>query len=92
MCGRAKWLLLILKKQLSWFSNFVVVLVVLVVVLTDQTTETTLFVSSNLQMIIICKKNLSIDPATSSVSLVYNGGSVVRFLKAILFSSVFCMH
>ena len=92
MCGRAKWLLLILKKQLSWFSNFVVVLVVLVVVLTDQTTETTLFVSSNLQMIIICKKNLSIDPATSSVSLVYNSGSVVRFLKAILFSSVFCMH
>ena len=52
MCGRAKWLLLIFKKQLSWFSNFVVV-VVLVVVLTDQTTETTLFVSSNLQMIII---------------------------------------
>ena len=52
MCGRAKWLLLILKKQLSWFSNFLVVLV-LVVVLTDQTTETTLFVSSNLQMILI---------------------------------------
>ena len=59
MCGRAKWLLLILKKQLSWFSNFVVVVVVvLVVVLTDQTTETTLFVSSNLQMIKICKKKL----------------------------------
>ena len=68
MCGRAKWLLLILKKQLriSWFSNFVVVVVVVVVVvLTDQKTETTLFVSSNLQMIIICKKNyFSIDPAT----------------------------
>ena len=62
MCGRAKWLLLILKKQLSWFSNFVVV----VIVLTDQTTETTLFVSSNLQMILICKnkEHLSIDPAT----------------------------
>ena len=69
MCGRAKWPLLVLKKQLSWFSNFavavVVVVVVVVVVLTDQTTETTLFVSSNLQMIIILQKNyFSIDPAT----------------------------
>ena len=64
MCGRAKWPLLVLKKQLSWFSNFAVAVVV-VVVLTDQTTETTLFVSSNLQMIIILQKNyFSIDPAT----------------------------
>ena len=71
MCGRAKWLLLILKKQLSWFSNFVVVVVLVVlVVLTDQTTETTLFVSSNLQMIIICKKK----------AFKYRSGNLISFI------------
>ena len=67
MCGRAKWPLLILNKQLSWFSNFVVVLV-LVLVLTDQTTETTLPVSSNLQMIKICKK------------IIYRSGNLICFI------------
>ena len=69
-CGRAKWLLLILEKQLSWFSNFVVVLVVVVVVLTDKTTETTLFASSNLQMIIICKKK----------KFKYRSGNLISFI------------
>ena len=68
MCDRAKWVLLILKKQLSWFSNFVVVAVV--VVLTDQTTETTLFVSSNLQMITICKKKI----------FKYRSGKLISFI------------
>ena len=68
MCGRAKWPLLILNKQLSWFSNFVVVVVVVVLALTDQTTETTLPVSSNLQMIKICKK------------IIYRSGNLISFI------------